>query len=76
MVYGSDKQETYRKYLQRKIDNYKEQILDVLSKIKKLDENIVKQCIDTFGDHTYIEEIEECMYGNSYFVCKYCGFEQ
>lgn len=76
MVYGSDKQETYRKYLQRKIDNYKEQIQDVRSKIKNLDENIVKQCIATFGDHTYIEEIEECMYGNIYFVCKYCGFEQ
>lgn len=76
MIYGSEKQESYRKYLQRKIDNYKEHIQDVLSKIKKLDENIVKQCIDTFGEHTYIEEIEECMYGNRYFVCKNCGIEQ
>ena len=76
MVYGNEKQESYRNYLQRKIIKHESEIQDILSKIENLDVIIVHQCIHTNGEHTYIEEIEECMYGNRYFVCKYCGFEQ
>ena len=47
-----------------------------MSKIEKLDDIIVNQCIDTHGEHNYIQEREDGIYGNIYFVCKNCGIEQ
>ena len=76
MVYGSEKQESYRNYLQRKIIKCNQEIENIMSKIEKLDDIIVNQCIDTHGEHNYIQEREDGMYGNIYFVCKNCGIEQ
>ena len=40
-----------------------------------LDYMAVKECIEKNGKHDFEREREPGLYGESYFVCKHCGYE-
>ena len=36
---------------------------------------IIEECIEKNGKHDFEREREPGLYGESYFVCKQCGYE-
>jgi len=42
--------------------------------LDKLQYDISKTCIEHFGNHDYIEERENGMYGETFYTCSRCNF--
>ncbi len=42
--------------------------------IKKATDNISKFCEKSNNGHVMIQEVEPGMYGETFYVCKHCGF--
>lgn len=41
--------------------------------LKKIKQKICIKCIENFGEHIWIKEKENCMYGETYEYCSRCG---
>ena len=76
MVTGNTNQEAEKKELYSNILHHKEEIQRLKIQLEEIDRVIVSECVDKYGTHEYIREIETGPYGNSYLVCKHCGFER
>ena len=66
-----NKQELYNKIkeCETEIANYK-------NKIDEINNLIIHTCVIQYGDHEFEREVESSIYGESYFICKNCGYER
>ena len=62
----------YKQYLYQVQSEYESKIQDIKNKLKKTNTMIAKKCEEKNGDHEWIREREDCMYGDSYIVCRNC----
>lgn len=76
MVYGNLNQETEKKELYDKITLYEKKIQELKVQIEEINEVIVSNCVFKNGTHDYVREIDMGPYGDSYLVCKKCGYER
>ena len=42
--------------------------------LHKIHNDIARACIEEFGSHDYIEEREDGMYGERFYICSRCNF--
>ena len=75
MVKGNNEQEDIKRELYNKIKEYETQVARCKNKIDEINNIIIHTCITKYGEHQCKREVESCIYGESYFICKNCGYE-
>lgn len=75
MVQGNDSQEEMKIKIYDNIKLLEVQINDFKNKLIEIDNQIVKDCINKNGKHIFERERDPGLYGESYFICKLCGYE-
>jgi hypothetical protein len=75
MVRGNDLHEEMKREIYYCINLLEVQIKDFKNKLEEIDNKIIQECIETNGKHDFERERESGPYGESYFVCKQCGYE-
>ena len=68
MVRGTNSQEESKRNLYSNIYLLEDEIEEINVKI-------IQECIEKNGKHDFEREREAGLYGESYFVCKQCGYE-
>ena len=53
--------------------SYEEKIANLERKVNENMQNIYDNCISIFGQHKWIREVEDTMYGETFYVCLRCG---
>ena len=62
----------YKKELWKLETYYTKKIQEIKNQIKETNRYIAKKCKNKNGDHEWISERENCMYGEKYTLCKKC----
>ena len=75
MVQGNDSQEEMKRKIYDNIQLLEVQINDFKNKLIEIDNQIVQDCINKNGKHNFERERDPGLYGESYFICKLCGYE-
>ena len=75
MVIGNDKQEEDKALLYEEKMKYEEKIRLVNKYIQQINDTIVNDCKQKYGNHEFEQEIESGMYGETFLHCKKCGYE-
>ncbi len=75
MVKGTDEQEANKRDFYNKIREYKAEITECKKKIDAIDLQIIRSCVAQYGSHHFELEVECSLYGESYHICKNCGYE-
>jgi len=75
MVKGSIEQEDRKRELYHKIKDYEAEIASCKNKIDEINNIVIRSCVTQYGNHKFEREIESSLYGESYFICKNCGYE-
>lgn len=76
MVRGSHEQQAVKQELYRKIKEYEAAIASCKNKIDDINNIIIHSCVIQYGDHKFERAVESSLYGESYFICKNCGYER
>lgn len=69
-----DKLKERRESLQKLRVEVLKRLESVEDDIKKTNDNINKFCEKSNNGHVMIREVEPGMYGETFYVCKHCGF--
>ena len=75
MVKGTEYQEAIKRDLYNKIQEYKAEINACKTKIDDINRQIIQSCVTQYGAHQFELEVECSLYGESYHICKNCGYE-
>jgi hypothetical protein len=75
MVKGNEHQEEIKRELYNRIREYKAEITACKMKIDAIDLQIIQSCVVQYGSHQFELEVECSLYGESYHICKNCGYE-
>lgn len=76
MVKGTKIQEELKTEIYNNIKKYELEIERMKRKIIEINNVIVKECVNTYGEH-YFEHIRDCgIYGDTYLICKKCRYEK
>lgn len=62
----------FKKYLYQKESEFNFQIRLIRNLVKETNINIAKRCEEKHQGHKWIREREDCMYGSTFTICKYC----
>ena len=62
----------YKVYLYERERYFANQIKNINDKKKQTNKIITKECKEDKGDHEWIRERENCMYGSTFTMCKNC----
>ncbi len=76
MVKGTDEQEQVKYELYNKIKKYEVEIVACKQRINNMNLVITQTCTSKYGEHLFELERENSLYGESYFICKNCGYER
>jgi hypothetical protein len=76
MVKGNAEEEDIKRYMYTKIREYNTQISMCKKRISAIDRQIIQACVIKHGEHKFELEVEPCLYGESYRICKNCGYER
>jgi hypothetical protein len=75
MVRGTNSQEESKRNLYSDIYLLEDEIKKIKLEIEEINMKIIEECIEKNGKHDFEREREAGLYGESYFVCKQCGYE-
>jgi len=75
MVKGSDSQEESKRNLYGNIYLLEDEIKKIKLEIEVINMKIIEECIEKNRKHDFERERDPGLYGESYFVCKHCGYE-
>ena len=75
MVKGTADEEETKRYFYNKIRKWTEHISMCKKRINAIDRQIIQACVIQHGEHKFELEVEPCLYGESYRICKNCGYE-
>ena len=75
MVQGNNSQEELKRKIYDNIKLLEVQIKQLKNKLIEIDNEIVQDCIKKNGKHDFKRERDPGLYGESYFICKLCGYE-
>lgn len=76
MVKGTNEQEQIKYELYNKIKKHELEIVACKQKINNMNLVIIQTCTSKYGEHIFELEQENSLYGESYFICKNCGYER
>jgi hypothetical protein len=76
MVKGTDEQEATKRDFYNKIREYNAEITDCKKKIDDINFQIIRACVAQYGSHHFEVEVESSLYGETYHICKNCGYER
>jgi hypothetical protein len=65
----------YKVYLYERESYFANQIKNINDKKKQTNKMIAKKCKEDNGDHEWIRDRENCMYGSTFTMCKNCGVD-
>ncbi len=54
----------------------KRNIKQLYLQIEDINNEIIMRCIDTYSEHKYERHRDDGPYPESYWICKYCGYEK
>ena len=75
MIMGNVKQEEYKALLYKEQMKYEEKINIIKEHIQQINDDIANNCKQKYGKHDFEQEIEPGPYGETYYYCTKCGYE-
>jgi len=76
VVIGSEEEENKKNEYTNNIIKLQKEINILKSNIRKIDLNIIADCVKKNGKHEYIKEKDTGPYPESWLICKNCGYER
>jgi hypothetical protein len=76
MVFGNITEEDKKNDIRKNIMELKRNIKQLNLQIEGIDNGIIMRCIDTYSTHQYERYRDDGPYAESYWICKYCGYEK
>lgn len=65
-----------RRGISLKKDNLQKKLLKIIEEEKYINNKILTTCGKSDNGHNFIENQEECMYGETFYICSICGYEK
>jgi hypothetical protein len=65
-----------RREISLKKDNLQKNLLKIIEEEKYINNKILSTCGTSDDGHIFIENREECMYGETFYICSICGYEK
>lgn len=76
MVFGNITEEDKKNDIRKNIMELKRNIKQLYLQIEDINNEIIMRCIDTYSEHKYERHQDDGPYPESYWICKYCGYEK